>query len=280
LLGSFEGSRKARKAIVHKGLQAIYPLNSPTRFPDEPFFSAPVAVIAAMATAKRREVEKSSPLRLIGYLLIWLLPQLMSEALGMSARLYMHPFRIPSGNMEPTLHVGDFVVVSKTSYGLGPYSTAPWVGLIQRDPADIRAPALGDIAVFRPPSEPDRDFVKRVVGLPGDRIQMIEGVLHINGAPVKLEPLAPVEIVTPYDGVQYVPAYRETLPNGVSYVVLDMGVTELDNTRVFVVPDGHYFLMGDHRDNSDDSRRSVRFVPIENFVGRVDHIVRGGGPVD
>lgn len=240
--------------------------------------SSLVAIIAWTATSRRREVERASPVRLFGYLAIWLVPILASLVVAMSLRFfYMQPFRIPSGNMEPTLHVGDFVVVSKSSYGYGPYSTAPFVGLIQRDPPSARAPERGDIAVFRPLHEPDRDFVKRIVGLPGDRIQMFDGVLHINGAPVRLEPLAPVEIVSPYDGVQSVEAFRETLPNGVSYTVLDAGETELDNTREFVVPADRYFLMGDHRDNSDDSRRSVGYVPVENFVGRVDHIVRGGG---
>lgn len=240
--------------------------------------SGVVGAIAWVDTARRTEVERGSPLRLVGYLAIFLLPILASETLSHGLRFfYVHPFRIPSGAMEPTLHVGDFVIVSKSSYGYGPYSTAPLVGLIQRDPASIRAPERGDIAVFRPRHEPDRDFVKRVVGLPGDHIQMVRGVLHINGAPVRLEPLAPVEIVSPYDGVQSVEAFRETLPNGVSYTVLDAGETELDNTREFVVPAGNYFVMGDHRDNSDDSRRSVGYVPIENFIGRVDHIVRSNG---
>lgn len=241
--------------------------------------SALVAVFVALKTAKQQHVERSTPLRLFGYVMIWLLPALASEAAAMSLRFfYIQPFRIPSGAMEPTLHVGDFVVVSKSSYGYGPYSSAPFNGLIQPHRISGRAPQRGDIAVFRPPSEPDRDFVKRVVGLPGDRIQMIDGVLHINGVPVQLQPLEPVEIASPYDGVQGAAAFRETLPNGVSYTVLDMGQTELDNTLVFVVPNDRYFLMGDHRDNSDDSRRSVGFVPIDNFIGRVDHIVRGPGP--
>ena len=240
--------------------------------------SALVAILAWIASVRKQSVERGPPARLFGYLAIWLVPLLASLAIAMSVRFfYMHPFRIPSGNMEPTLHVGDFVVVSKSSYGYGPYSTAPLVGLIQRDPTSTRAPERGDIAVFRPRHEPDRDFAERVVGLPGDHIQMIRGVLHINGAPVRLEPLAPVEIVSPYAGVQSVAAFRETLPNGVNYTVLDAGETELDNTREFVVPAGNYFVMGDHRDNSDDSRRSVGYVPIENFVGRIDHIIRGGG---
>ncbi len=242
--------------------------------------SALVAIVAWIAVSRQREVEPGSPVRLLGYLGIWLLPLLAALVLASGLRFfYMQPFRIPSGNMEPTLHVGDFVVVSKSSYGFGPYSTAPLVGLIQRDSTSTRRPERGDIAVFRPPSEPDRDFVKRVVGLPGDRLQMIDGVLNINGVAVNLEPVGTLEVEIYRGSADVAQAYRETLPNGVNYTVLDMGESELDNTRVFVVPAEHYFMMGDHRDNSADSRlmSMVGYVPIENFVGRVDHILRSDG---
>lgn len=233
--------------------------------------TAVVAIFAWIAAARQREVPRASPVRLLGYLAIWLAPFLVM-LVPMSVRFfYMQPFRVPAGSMEPTLHVGDFMLVSKASYGYGPYSTAPFLGLVQRDPNDVRAPQRGDVAVFRPVSEPDRDFVKRVIGLPGDRIQMIGGVLHINGVAVTLESLGAV--MTDAGEGQ---SYRETLPNGVNYVVLDMGDTELDNTREFVVPEGNYFVMGDHRDNSADSRVTfVGFVPVENFIGRVDRIVHG-----
>jgi signal peptidase I len=236
--------------------------------------TAIVAALAWRAAAKQREVVRASPVRLLGYLAIWLVPFAL-VLVPMSVRFfYMQPFRIPAGSMEPALHVGDFVLVSKSSYGYGPYSTAPLIGLIQRNENESRAPARGDIAIFRPTSEPERDFVKRVVGLPGDRIQMINGVLHINASPVQLEALGSTE-VSSYDGAtQIVQAYRETLPNGVSYTILDAGVTELDNTREYIVPPDHYFMMGDHRDNSADSRIFVGMVPIDSFVGRVDHIVR------
>ncbi len=234
-----------------------------------------VAIVAWIMAARTPEVKRSSPARLFGYLAVWALPFLLSLILAFGIRsLYAQPFRIPSATMEPTLHVGDYILVSKSAYGYGPYTTAPLVGLMARDPNETRAPERGDIVVFRPVPEPDRDFVKRVVGLPGDRIQMIDGVLHINGAAVQLQELGEVE--ASYGGMPgRAHAFRETLPNGVSYTVLDVGETELDNTREYVVPPNQYFMMGDHRDNSADSRVFVGFVPIENIVGRVEHIVRG-----
>ncbi|MBN8606398.1 MAG: signal peptidase I [Caulobacterales bacterium] len=236
--------------------------------------SVVIGIAAAWAAARRPEVPRGSPLRLLGYLAIWLLPLLASQAVAMSLRFfYAQPFRAPSASMQPAINPGDWFIVSKSSYGYGPYSTAPLVGLIDYDPVTARAPQRGDIAVFRPTSEPDRDFVQRVVGLPGDQIQVIDGVLHINGAAVELEPLGAVELAQEWGGDGAVQAYRETLPNGVSYTVFDAGVTELDNTRVFSVPENHYFLMGDHRDNSADSRVAiVGMVPAANFIGRVDHV--------
>jgi signal peptidase I len=133
-------------------------------------------------------------------------------------------------------------------------------------------PERGDIAVFEPVPEPGRYFVKRVIGLPGDRIRMIDGVLHINGEVMPREPAGSVEIE---DNGQMgaVQAFRETLPNGVSYTVLERGETELDNTREYVVPDGHVFMMGDDRDNSADSRTSiVGYVPLDHVIGRVAHV--------
>lgn len=238
--------------------------------------SALVGFIAAGATAKRRYVDRASPLRLFGYLAIFLIPTLASYGLATSMRFfYEQPFRAPSSSMQPAVSPGDWLIVSKSSYGYGPYSTAPFVGLIAYDPADARTPQRGDIAVFRPVSEPDRDFVKRVIGLPGDQIQMLDGVLYINGAAVGMEPLGTVELAQEWGGAQQVQAFRETLPNGVSYIVYDSTTSELDNTRVFTLLDGQYFVMGDHRDNSADSRvASMGAVPAENFVGRVEHVSR------
>jgi len=184
-----------------------------------------------------------------------------------------HPFNIPSGSMEPTLLIGDYLFVSKFSYGYGRYSF-PFVDVSAIDGRIWDgAPERGDIVVFRPPREPQTDYIKRVVGLPGDRIQMREGALYINDVAVQREPLGEWEGDGPFSAAQQ---YRETLPNGVTYMTLDARENGAgDNTRVFEVPPDHYFLMGDNRDNSQDSRfldGPVGFVPAENLVGRADVI--------
>jgi signal peptidase I len=170
--------------------------------------------------------------------------------------------------MMPTLLVGDYLFVSKWSYGYSRYSMP-----LSPDLFDGRIlgsdPERGDVVVFRKPREEDTDYIKRLVGLPGDRLQMREGILFINGQAV---PREAVEDFVAEDGTR-VPQYRETLPNGVSYMTLDLSPNSAgDNTREFVVPDGHYFMMGDNRDNSLDSRFDVGYVPFENLVGKAQMI--------
>ena len=182
------------------------------------------------------------------------------------------PFSIPSGSMMPTLLVGDYLFVSKYAYGYSKYSIPLSPDLFE---GRIWAsePERGDVAVFRYPPNPDLDYIKRVIGLPGDTVQMRDGVLHINGEPVEREQVGTYEPQGRYDTGEAVPLYRETLPNGVSYNTLDLTQNSPgDNTREFQVPDGHYFMMGDNRDNSADSRFEVGFVPFENFVGRANII--------
>jgi signal peptidase I len=205
---------------------------------------------------------------------------LYALALAMVLRFTIaQPFRIPSGSMQPTLQVGDYILVTKWSYGYGRFSFAPLEGLLPHGRLFAHAPRRGDVIVFRPPPDPGRDFIKRVIGLPGDRIQMIDGVLHINGVPVRRERVGPTQACPDSDepgAAEYSrPAtiYRETLPNGVSYLTCDKGMTELDNTRAYVVPPDNYFMMGDDRDNSDDSRRFVGFVPSEYLVGPAQFVV-------
>jgi signal peptidase I len=172
------------------------------------------------------------------------------------------------------LAVGDYVVVTKWSYGYGRYSLAPLEGLLPHGRVFAQTPERGDVVVFRPPLEPNKDYIKRVIGLPGDRIQMREGVVLINGRPVERERVGLTD-ACPGDRSSEATAYRETLDNGVSYLTCDKGMTQWDNTRVYVVPDGHYFMMGDDRDNSADSRvpGEVGFVPFDHLVGPAQFVV-------
>ena len=184
------------------------------------------------------------------------------------------PFNIPSGSMLPTLLIGDYVFVSKFPYGYSrhsmPLSPPLFSGRINSAPV-----ARGDIAVFKLPTDNSTDYIKRIIGLPGDHIQVREGVLIINGKVVKRERVD--DLVQKHSGARYgrVRQYRETLPNGRSYLTLDLQPRGMaDNTNVYVVPADHYFAMGDNRDDSTDSRflEHVGFVPAENLVGRADMI--------
>jgi len=182
------------------------------------------------------------------------------------------PFTIPSGSMMPTLLVGDYIFVNKFAYGYSrfslPFSPNLFSGRIFES-----EPKRGDIVVFRFPPNPDVDYIKRLVGLPGDRIQVKEGVLYVNGTAVPRVPNGTFNSDYAQDPGQDVPVYRETLDNGVSFDTLDQSpVSRGDNTREFIVPEGHYFMMGDNRDNSLDSRFDVGFVPAENLVGRASVI--------
>ncbi len=203
------------------------------------------------------------------------------------------PFSIPSESMLPRLLVGDYLFVAKWPYGWSrhsfPFSLAPITGRIGG-----ATPERGDVIVFKTPSDNSTDYIKRLIGLPGDQIHMRRGQLILNGEPVPkvrvadfVEPVTSNSPCKPEPGSRMKreqrpdgtaicrsPRFRETLPGGRSYDVLDVADTAADDTPVFVVPEGHYFFMGDNRDRSADSRFPVQtgggigFVPAENLVGR------------
>ena len=192
--------------------------------------------------------------------------------------LLFQPFTIPSASMEPNLYEGDYIVVSKWSYGYSKFSSGLPINLpLGDDRLFGSAPERGDIVVFKLPRDDRTDYIKRVVGLPGDRIQVINNRLHINGQPVDNREISREtvrDVFGPRDTVQL----RETLPGGRNYVIQDFGPgNELDDTPVYEVPVGHYFMMGDNRDNSIDSRvdemNGVGLVPDENLVGKAQIIL-------
>ncbi len=209
---------------------------------------------------------------------------LEAVAIAIVIRVFLfQPFNIPSGSMIPTLLVGDYLFVSKYSYGYSRYSFPFGLDLFS---GRIFAsdPNRGDVIVFKTPTDNSTDYIKRLVGLPGDRIQMIGGVLNINGVPVKRERAPDIVEDTKCGPNQVVHVYRETLPSGRSYLTQKLSETcrfgkfgAADDTEVFVVPPKHYFMMGDNRDDSADSRFSigngVGYVPEENLVGRARILV-------
>lgn len=202
------------------------------------------------------------------YETVVIIVQAVLIALVFRALLY-HPFSIPSGSMMPTLLVGDYLFVSKFSYGYGRYSfIGDWSFIEGRIWAG--EPERGDVVVFRPPRQADTDFIKRIVGLPGDKIRVLDGILHINGQPVPREPAGEFSGQNQNGRAVIGQQFRETLPNGVSYITLDTRRSLGDNTLQFNVPQGHYFMMGDNRDNSSDSRFDVGYVPAENLIGRAE----------
>ena len=184
------------------------------------------------------------------------------------------PFNIPSGSMMPTLLTGDYLFVSKYSYGYSRYSLA--FGLPLFDGRIFgSAPERGDVVVFRLPTDPSKDYIKRVIGLPGDTVQMQRGRLYLNGEMVERERIADFAVPVTAERTVMVNQYRETLPNGVEHIILEASDSDhLDNTPEYTVPEGHYFMMGDNRDRSQDSRvmSIVGFVPQENLVGRAEVI--------
>lgn len=185
---------------------------------------------------------------------------------------FFEPFNIPSGSMLPTLQIGDYLFVSKTSYGYSQYSfplgVADFKGRVME-----KEPERGDIIVFRLPSNPNIDYIKRVIGMPGDTVQVVEGRVYLNDKMLDRETVGLHRTKSPEGTNETTTEYLETLPNGVVHTIYeetDSG--DLDNTQLYRVPEGHYFMMGDNRDNSQDSRVQdlVGYVPFENLIGRAE----------
>ena len=225
---------------------------------------------------------------------------------GLFRTFLFQPFWIPSGSMKDTLLIGDFLFVNKFAYGYS-YASCPSIPGTEIGADDFCGifadsnerlwgadPERGDVVVFRHPVT-GRDFIKRVIGLPGDRIQVKDGLLHINDAPVEVEPAGLfIETYEPQGSQGQRPLcsngvvgpgaacekerFIETLPNGESHSILNVGDRPQDNTPIYTVPEGQFFFMGDNRDNSTDSRvaqsaRGVGFVPRKDIVGRADRVM-------
>lgn len=200
---------------------------------------------------------------------------MIAVVLALVIRTFLfEPFNIPSGSMIPNLLVGDYLFVSKYSYGYSRYSFPLGLGGFEGRIAP-EEPKRGDVIVFRLPSDTSVDYIKRLIGMPGDTVQVTNGRVYINGKMLERESVGMTEYDNGYGGRSRVIEYVETLPNGVKHTIYEEGDQEsLDNTDAFVVPQGHYFFMGDNRDNSRDSRVMdlVGFVPFDNLVGRADRI--------
>jgi len=179
------------------------------------------------------------------------------------------PFHIPTGSMRPSLKEGDFIIVSKYDFGYSKYSFPFSFNIFNGRIFDSKKPSRGDVIVFRVPANPKINYIKRLIGLPGDRIQVINGIVYIND--VAMSQLYLDEVAKDdNDKNGVVKEYEETLDNGKKYPILsESDYAAGDNTPVFVVPDDHYFFLGDNRDNSLDSRfEETGFIPRENIIGK------------
>ncbi|MGH7026042.1 signal peptidase I [Brevundimonas sp.] len=240
---------------------------------DKPIYATP-----RPKKAKRVKKEKSASNETVEIIKTVVFALLIAFVLRV---LLFQPFTIPSASMEPNLYEGDYIVVSKWSYGYSKHSI-PWSPPLFDGRILGKDPTRGDIVVFKLPRDNKTDYIKRVIGLPGDKVQMIANKLYINGAPVKDVAVSRAELADVF-GPRPVTQVRETLPNGKSFMTQDYGPGgDLDDTPVYEVPAGFFFMMGDNRDNSIDSRvemsAGVGMVPAENLVGKAEIIMFSWSP--
>ncbi len=197
---------------------------------------------------------------------------------GFVRSFFFEPFHIPSSSMKPNLLIGDYIFVSKYSYGYSRYSF-PFGFNIFEGRIWESEPKRGDVVVFRLPSNPKINYVKRLIGLPGDQIQVRGGVVYINDKAVKKDEDG-IFLDEDVQGLSEIKRYRETLAEGNSFAVLDQNqFSQSDDTGIYEVPQGHYFMMGDNRDNSQDSRflEYVGYVPAQNLIGKARIIFFSNG---